>query len=124
MVIQRALAGFGLLVAALLAAYVLGRAHGGAAELDRWEARSAQVLDRTRTAVATTDESTRQLELQTLPELAAHAERATARAQEADRALADAPHLDAMRLPDALRRVRDAQLAESRRAAEAAGSGR
>lgn len=122
--IGRSLAGLGLLLVALLAAYWLGRAHGGAAELDRWEARSAKVLERTRAAVASTDESTRQLELEVLPELAAHTERAYARAQEADRAIADAPHLDDLCLPDALRRVRDAQLAESRRAAEAAGAGR
>ncbi|AOH36887.1 hypothetical protein BGP89_11415 [Luteimonas sp. JM171] len=122
--IERTLAGLALLLVALLAAYWLGRAHGGDAELARWEARSAKVLERTRTAVAATDETTRQLELEVLPELAAHTERAHARAQEADRAISDAPHLDALRLPDALRRLRDAQLTESRRAAEAAGSGR
>lgn len=118
--IQRTLAGLGLLVIALAAAYMLGRAHGGAAELERWEARSAKVVERTRTAVQDTDEATRRLELETLPELAAHAERAQVRKQEAARAISEIPVLDDLRLPADLQRVRDAQLTESRRIAEAA----
>ena len=120
--IERAIAGFLLLAVALLAAYGLGRAHGGSAELERWEEQTAKVVARNSTAVARTNETTREIEQHALPELAAHKERAVAREKEAERAIAAVPILDDLRLPDDLRRVRDAQLAESRRVAEAPGA--
>lgn len=116
--ITRALAGLGVLALVAGGSYLAGRSHGVDAERTRWERRAEIVRERVRAEVVLIDEITFRIERVALPALAAHTERAAARAQETDRALASRPDLAALPLPDDLHRLRQQQVADSRRIAE------
>lgn len=120
MIAQRILAAAVVLALVATIAYITGRKHGTSAADARWQQRIDATVEANRKAVQGTDATTADITRRTVPELAAHTERASARQKEVHRAIASDPNLDATVLPADLQRLRDAQRAESRRAAEAA----